>query len=137
MKIVGMPETFWVVTSPTPDSELADCCFECSHETFALQIRGGLAVQQIIGIFADEQLAKATATKLLTARDTEPSDSDTVIHPSPWPEWFATQHDTRSVWIQKKDSMDKVQFMPPVAWGRAWAWNITEDGSGIVLRRTT
>ena len=137
MKIVGMPETFWVVTTPTANSELGDICFECTYESFAIQIRGGLQVHQIVGIFGDESLAKATATNLLTARDAEPPETDTVIHPSPWPEWLATQEDHRSVWIQKKDGMDKVKVEPPAAWGRHWAWNITEDGSGILMRRTT
>lgn len=137
MKVVGMPESFWIVTMPTATSELGDCCFQCTYETFALQIRGGLSVQKIIGIFADEQLAKAAATRLIEARDAEPSDTDAAIHTSPWPEWFATQEDVRSVWICKKDSMDKVKVEPPVAWGTAWAWNLTEDGTGIVLRRTT
>ena len=137
MRIVGMPERFWIVTSPTPVSELGDCCFVCSFKQFALQIRGGLEVESIVGIFADEQLAKDTATRLLTARDAEPSDADTVTFASPWPEWFATQEDRRSVWICKKGSMDKVKVEPPAAWGNAWAWNITEDGTGIVMRRTT
>ena len=42
MKVVGMPERFWIVTTPTATSELGDCCFECNFKTYALQVRGGL-----------------------------------------------------------------------------------------------
>ena len=136
MRIVGMPERFWIVTSPTPVSELGDCCFVCSFKQFALQIRGGLEVESIVGIFADEQLAKDTATRLLTARDAEPSDADTVTFASPWPEWFATQESMAGVFVVNKATGEKVVVEPPREWGRHWAWNFTEDGTGIVMCRT-
>jgi hypothetical protein len=68
MVIVGMPERFWVVTRPTPNSELGDIRFECTFETFALQVRGGLDVGQIVGIYADHDVATTTATKLIEDR---------------------------------------------------------------------
>jgi len=68
MKYTGMPERFWVVTRPTPASELADICFSCDFKRFALQIRGGLDVEDIYGIYADEQLATADARRLLASR---------------------------------------------------------------------
>jgi len=137
MRIEGMPERFWIVTSPTPVSELGDCCFVCSFKQFALQIRGGLEVDSIIGIYADGETAKATATKLIEAMTAEPSDADKVIHPSPWLEWLGTQSDTHSVWICDKTSDERIKVEPPADWGNAWAWNVTEDGTGILMRRTT
>ncbi len=71
MQIVGMPGTFWVVTKPTANSELGDCCFESTFRKFALQARGGLDVEEIVGIYVDEQVATAAATKLLEARRTQ------------------------------------------------------------------
>ncbi len=71
MDIVGMPATFWVVTTPTANSELGDCCFECDFRKFALQVRGGLDVEEIVGIYADEQVATATLMKVLKARRTQ------------------------------------------------------------------
>lgn len=68
MKVVGMPETFWVVVRPTPNSELGDICFACDFRRFALQVRGGLDVDAIVGIYADQEVATATATKLLEER---------------------------------------------------------------------
>ena len=68
MRIEGIPERFWIVTNPTQDSELDDCCFDCSFKKFALQIRGGLEIEEIVGIFADEEDAKATASKLIEER---------------------------------------------------------------------
>lgn len=62
------------------------------------------------------------------------SDANTVIHPSPWPDWLATQ-EGRSVWICNKASEERVRVEPPADWGSDWAWNITEDGTGIVMRR--
>lgn len=61
-------------------------------------------------------------------------NKDKVIHKSPWPEWFATK-DGRSVWICDKASEEKVQVQPPLSWGKNWAWNIIEDGTGIIFRR--
>ena len=58
MEIHGLPETFWVVTKPSPVSELADICFPCTFERLMLQARGGLNEDEIVGIYADE--AEAT-----------------------------------------------------------------------------
>ena len=49
MKIHGMPEKFWVVTTPSPVSELADVCFPCTFERLLLQGRGGLHEDEIVG----------------------------------------------------------------------------------------
>ena len=68
MVVGGMPQTFWVVTKPTANSELGDICFECDFKRFALQVRGGLDVDDISAIFADEQLAKLNATKMIAAQ---------------------------------------------------------------------
>lgn len=133
MKIQGMPETFWVVISPTDNSDLGDICFKVDFRTFALQVRGGLDIEEIIGIYADDEDAKDTAMKLLAARNVEEPDS--VAHPSPWPEWFASQDDNRSVWICDKTTEEKILVEPSADWGRSWAWNISEDGTGIVMRR--
>lgn len=62
-------------------------------------------------------------------------DPDMVTHPSPWPEWFATQYDIGSVWMCDKTSEEMVKVEPSADWGGSWAWNITEDGTGIVMRR--
>jgi hypothetical protein len=68
-------------------------------------------------------------------RSAESIETDTVIHPSPRPDWYATQEDHRSVWICKKASDEKIKVEPPACWGNAWAWNISEQGTGIVMRR--
>ena len=93
MKIQGLPAHFWVVTTPTPLSGLGDICFRCDFAQFALQVRGGLNVNEIVGIYADQQTATQDAEHLLKAMQVAKgeSDEDGVIHPSPWPEWFATQ----------------------------------------------
>ena len=135
IKVVGMPERFWVVTTPTPNSEMADVCFACDFLQFALQVRGGLNENAIVGIFADEELATATATKLLAAfGEQSDADADSVTHPSPWPDWFASQ-DGRSILICDRTSDERVTVEPPASWGNAWAWNVNEAGTGIVMRR--
>ena len=134
MEIIGIPETFWIVTLPTAHSELADCCFQCDFKTFALQVRGGLEADEIVGIYADEELATAAATKLIAAFGGN-CNPDTVTHPSPWPDWFATQENCRSVLICNKASEEKVKVEPPADWGSNWAWNINDTGAGIVMRR--
>jgi hypothetical protein len=42
MKIIGLPERFWVVTRPSEGSELVDVCFPCTFGRLLLQGRGGL-----------------------------------------------------------------------------------------------
>ena len=65
MKLQGVPVWFWVVTVPTPHSIIGDICFRCDFRRSALQVRGGLDENAIVGIFADEAIAKAEAATLL------------------------------------------------------------------------
>jgi hypothetical protein len=65
MKIQGLPDHFWVVTTPTPVSGLGDICFQCDFAQFALQVRGGLNENEIVGIYADQQAAVQEAEALL------------------------------------------------------------------------
>ncbi len=67
MKIQGLPDHFWVVTTPTPLSGLGDICFQCDFAQFALQVRGGLNENEIIGVYADHQAAVEVAEALLHA----------------------------------------------------------------------
>ena len=60
-----MPETFWVVTQPSPVSVLEDICFPCTFGRLMLQVRGGLTEDDIVGVYADEDEAKGAAAKLL------------------------------------------------------------------------
>jgi len=60
-------------------------------------------------------------------------EPDTVTHPSPYADWFATQED-RSVLLCDKASDEKIKVEPPASWGDNWAWNVTEDGTSIVMR---
>ena len=131
----GFPETFWFVVSPTPNSELGDICFECDFERFARQIRGGLDEQTIVGIFVDQTEAVELAERLLRAIQQPTEEPDIRFHESPWPGWFASQESLMGVNIINKATGEKVSVAPPTEWGREWAWNISPDGVGIVIRR--
>jgi hypothetical protein len=61
-------------------------------------------------------------------------DPNLRIHLSPYVDWYATQ-DVACVWICDRHSEQRVKFEPPAEWGRHWSWNITEDGSGIYMKR--
>ena len=65
IKTVGMPQTFWVVTKPNPRSTLRNLYFQSSFEGFALQMRGGLTINEVFGICTTEEDAVAAASKLL------------------------------------------------------------------------
>jgi hypothetical protein len=65
MKTRGMPESFWVVTMPTPYSTIGDICFCCDLRQFAQQIRGGLDEDTIVATFAEEADARAEAERLV------------------------------------------------------------------------
>lgn len=50
--------------------------------------------------------------------------------------WYATQKG-RSVEIRERETHRVLhQLTPPLEWGSNWAWNITDDGTGVYLMRT-
>lgn len=65
MQLQGIPERFWVVTRPSPASQLEDILFSCTIERLMHQARGGLRQADILGIYADEGMAVEMAKKLL------------------------------------------------------------------------
>jgi len=136
MKLHGLPEIFWIVVSPTARSQLCDICFDCNFERFASQIRGGLDEQQIVGIFADKTEAVELAKSLLQAIHQPAETTDVRVHKSPWNDWYATQESLAGVVLCNRETAEKVVVEPPQEWGRKWAWNLLEDGSGIVMHRT-
>jgi hypothetical protein len=83
MLIHGLPKRFWVVTKPSPVSQMCDICFPCTFEQLMLQVRGGLKEEEVVGIFADEDEAHMTAMELLGEFPIRPQDSlfaDVVVH---------------------------------------------------------
>ena len=54
-------ETFWIVTEAHPISTLADICFQTDARGFALQVKGGLEPDEIVGLFTDEGRALVAA----------------------------------------------------------------------------
>ena len=56
---------FWVVTVPTPDSELLDILFKSTVADIALSYRGGLKASELLGVFTDEGRAREFALKQL------------------------------------------------------------------------
>jgi hypothetical protein len=55
-------DTFWVVTDPTPESELVDILFECTLHRLELQFLGGLRTDRDHPtIFTDYNEARAEA----------------------------------------------------------------------------
>jgi hypothetical protein len=69
------PETdevgaFWIVEKPSTSATIDDICFECKDVAyFANQVKGGLNVEDIKGVFTKEVKAKKLAEKLLAERD--------------------------------------------------------------------
>ena len=69
LKVVGMPQWFWVVTAPTPNSRLSDICFPSNFKMLAAYLRGesGTAPRRILGICAAKSDAVAAGRKILEA----------------------------------------------------------------------
>ena len=66
----GPKDTFIIVTNPTPNSELADICFETSLENLALQLKGGLSMDADPTLFTDRAEAEVEAHCRLVAMET-------------------------------------------------------------------
>ncbi|MCK6481659.1 MAG: hypothetical protein L6R43_16405 [Planctomycetes bacterium] len=66
----GPKDPFWMVTNPTPNSELVDICFETSLENLALQVKGGLSMDADPTLFTDRAEAEVEARCRLVARET-------------------------------------------------------------------
>ena len=62
---VGMPQTFWIVKTPTLSSTMADICLECSFQQLALHVRDGLVAQDIAAVYASKEDAIARASNFL------------------------------------------------------------------------
>jgi len=83
MKNHGIPERFWVVTRPSPASELADICFACTVDGLMRQAREGLNEDEIVAIFADESEARKEAGRLLGEYPVRPQDAlcaEVIVH---------------------------------------------------------
>ena len=61
--------TFWVITKPTPESELTDILMETDISNMMLQSKGGLMDEGIIGVYKNGQKAKMIAQQLIQDRD--------------------------------------------------------------------
>jgi hypothetical protein len=83
MNIYGLPETFWVVTKPSPVSVVGDICYESTFAQLLLQARGGLHEDDIVGVYADEIEAKKAAAELLDETPVTSNDSlavEVLVH---------------------------------------------------------
>ena len=65
--IIDKVGKFYVVTQPTPTSELIDCVFECTVTGMMRQALGGLKQEEIIAIYTKETEAKKHGQKMMDA----------------------------------------------------------------------
>ena len=56
---------FFIVEKPTKDSEIEDVVYELSLPEFALQIKGGLEVKNILGVYKQKSDARRAGTEAL------------------------------------------------------------------------
>ena len=75
-KTAAKIESFWVVTKPTPDSEMVDVLFESSPTGMLLQGKGGLTAAKVHGVYDNEAEAKAEAEKLLGSKQAQTGQMD-------------------------------------------------------------
>lgn len=59
-------DRLWIVTTARTTSTLADICFSVTPREFALQVKGGLEGDEIVGVFADGLDARKVARRELT-----------------------------------------------------------------------
>ena len=58
---------FFVVERPTKDSEMEDVVWECDLPMFALQVKGGLDVKNILGVYKQKSDARRAGTEAMKA----------------------------------------------------------------------
>ena len=58
---------FFIVEKPTKDSEMEDVVYELSLPEFALQIKGGLDVKNILGVYKQKSDANRAGTEAMKA----------------------------------------------------------------------
>ena len=58
---------FFIVEKPTKDSEIEDVVWECDLPMFALQIKGGLDVKNILGVYKQKSDARRAGTEAMKA----------------------------------------------------------------------
>ena len=58
---------FFIVEKPTKDSEMEDVVYELTLPEFALQIKGGLDVKNILGVYKQKSDARRAGTEAIKA----------------------------------------------------------------------
>ena len=58
---------FFIVEKPTKDSEMEDVVYELDLPSFALQIKGGLDVKNILGVYKQKSDARRAGTEAMKA----------------------------------------------------------------------
>ena len=58
---------FFIVEKPTKDSEIEDVVYELSLPEFALQVKGGLDIKNILGVYKQKSDARRAGTEAMKA----------------------------------------------------------------------
>jgi len=58
---------FFIVEKPTKDSEMEDVVYELTLPEFALQVKGGLDVKNILGVYKQKSDANRAGTEAMKA----------------------------------------------------------------------
>ena len=58
---------FFIVEKPTKDSEIEDVVYELTLPEFALQIKGGLEIKNILGVYKQKSDANRAGTEAMKA----------------------------------------------------------------------
>jgi hypothetical protein len=70
-EVAGIPTDeigkFFIVEKPTKNSEMEDVVYELTLPEFALQIKGGLDVKNILGVYKQKSDARRAGTEAMKA----------------------------------------------------------------------
>jgi hypothetical protein len=61
------------------------------------------------------------------------AEATSIRLPAPYALWYATQVSRKVRLVDRQDPGQFTEFEAPAAWGKDWAWRVTEDGGGIEL----
>ena len=92
---------FFVVEKPGKNSEMEDVVWECDLPTFALQVKGGLDIKNILGVYKQKSDARRAGTEAMKAFEDSLKEMEDAME--------AFRGAKKDIEEKKKDAREKIE----------------------------